>query len=171
MHSGLSDGGRKVPLDLALTVLTVALIVSRLWHLSWPWESTNPWCGDDGTNDTRHKRFLANALWSRVRLAHAGKIQSCTCNKCGLTDESMDHLLWGCSANSMALDKLKRAWIGIEPLFNADMLLADLPACLRICGLVPCILPLGLTLKHVKLLQCYFVEILAEWGRTRDGAS
>lgn len=39
MPSGLSGGGRKVPLDLVLPVLMVVLIVSRLWHLSWPWKA------------------------------------------------------------------------------------------------------------------------------------
>ena len=130
--------------------------------------SSNAWCGNDGTGGRRYKRFLANALWSRVRLLHSGRIQCGLCNRCRLTNESTEHLLWGCVANSMALDKLKRAWIGIEPSCNFDLQLADLPACLRMCGLVPLQLPPGLTLKHVTALQCYFVAILAEWGRSRD---
>ena len=75
----------------------------------------SPWCGNDRTDGARYQRFVANALWSKDRLHHAKKVHSPQCLRCGNDVESVNHLLWDCSANSMAFDRLRRAWVSLKP--------------------------------------------------------
>ncbi|CAE7339892.1 unnamed protein product [Symbiodinium sp. CCMP2592] len=85
--------------------------------------------GWDGTDaGARYARFLADALWSRNRRRHAGKVESARCCRCGVEDERTDHFLWGCVANREAAGS--SSW-------PAEWLPDALPQCLRQCGVVP----------------------------------
>ena len=105
-----------------------------------------PWCGNDGTDGARYKRFVANALWSKDRLHHAGKIGSTRCLRCGADVESVHHVLWTCHANSMVVDRLRRAWVALEPSHAEVFTLPDdFPFCITVCGLIPSPLPTGIS--------------------------
>ena len=81
--------------------------VHRVWHreltlapfreMSLARDGAFGWDGTD--NGARYRRFLADALWSRVRRGHARKVARVRCRLCGLDDEHTDHFLWGCPAN------------------------------------------------------------------------
>ena len=68
-----------------------------------------------GPTVPHYQRFVANALWSKDRLHHAKKVHSPQCLRCGNDVESVNHLLWDCSANNMAFDRLRRAWVSLKP--------------------------------------------------------
>ncbi|CAE7247510.1 NRT2.5 [Symbiodinium sp. CCMP2592] len=96
--------------------------------------------GWDGTDaGARYARFLADALWSRNRRRHAGKVESARCCRCGVEDERTDHFLWGCVANREAQIVLRRDWDAAagSSSWPAEWLPDALPQCLRQCGVVP----------------------------------
>ena len=99
--------------------------------------------GSDGVGGARYRRMLANALWSRNRRFHARKVSDRTCCRCGIADESVKHFLWDCTANNSRREQLR-----VSP--------DQLPACLALCGLVPCVLCRGIIAEIQKYLACTF---------------
>ena len=124
---------------------------------------------DGSLRGARYARFLADALWSRYRLHQAKLVQTACCRRCGLEDEHVLHLLWGCQANQARLAQLRCEWIaGALPggRIRAEDLPAGLPKCLRQCGVLP-VDGAGCSPAQVRALQGYFVDVLQAWGRDR----
>ena len=95
---------------------------------------------DGSLRGTRYARFLADALWSRYRLHQAKLAPTALCRRCGLEDEHLLHMLWGCPANRARLAQLRCEWTaGAAPgaRIRAEDLPDALPKCLRQCGVVP----------------------------------
>ena len=129
--------------------------------------------GWDGTDaGARYARFLADALWSRNRRRHAGKVESGLCCRCGVEVERTDHFLWGCVANRELQIVLRREWDeAAGPNSWPSAQLPDaLPRCLRQCGVVPQVSAQEApwTDGQLAALQRYYVAVLRGWAAERD---
>ena len=116
--------------------------------------------GWDGTDaGARYARFLADALWSRNRRRHAGKVESGLCCCCGVEDERTDHFLWGCVANREAQIVLRRDWDAAAPGPNSwpsEWLSGYRMPFLGVFG------------SQLAALQRYFVTVLRCWAAEMD---
>ena len=154
--------------------------VHRVWHreltlaplreMSLARDGAFGWDGTD--NGARYRRFLADALWSRVRRGHTRKVARVRCRRCRLDDEHTDHFLWGCPANDSDRRLLDAAWDAARRARSEDGILSQalpdaLPWCLRQCGIVPLHLP-GINVAQIRCLQQYFVRVLRHWALDRD---
>ena len=143
------------------------LTLAPLREMSLASDGSFGWDGTD--NGARYRRFLADALWSRVRRGHARKVARVRCRRCGLDDEHTDHFLWGCPANASDRRLLDAAWDATrsEDGIRSQALPDALPRCLRQCGIVPLHLP-GINVAQIRCLQQYFVRVLRHWALDRD---
>ena len=119
--------------------------------------------GNDGMQDARFVRLLANTMWSSTRLKHAGKISSATCPYCGRCDENTLHAL--CDMNLTDRIAFSRKWHGTDEPFAIE----SVPKCLYIRGLVP--LKTSPTDFQISLMQCYLSNVLARWNTSRFNLS
>ena len=154
-HGGLAGGVHR------------ELTLAPLREMSLASDGSFGWDGTD--NGARYRRFLADALWSRVRRGHARKVTRVRCRRCGLDDEHTDHFLWGCPANASDRRLLDAAWDATrsEDGIRSQALPDALPRCLRQCGIVPLHLP-GINVAQIRCLQQYFVRVLRRWALDRD---
>lgn len=157
-HGGLAGGVHR------------ELTLAPLREMSLARDGAFGWDGTD--NGARYRRFLADALWSRVRRGHTRKVARVRCRRCRLDDEHTDHFLWGCPANDSDRRLLDAAWDAARRARSEDGILSQalpdaLPWCLRPCGIVPLHLP-GINVAQIRCLQQYFVRVLRHWALDRD---
>lgn len=80
--------------------------------------------------------LLCGGQWTACAAHNAGLIDSPICPRCNAAAETLEHRLWLCPAGSASRAQLQHLLPGV--------VFADLPNCLRRCGLIPMF---GITLE------------------------
>ena len=105
------------------------------------------------TEETEHigllKQVQLSIIWTTSKAAHAHKVATNDCEWCGQANGGTHHIFWACPGPSQVFTHLRAQ---LFELYEFDP--AQLPTCLRLCGLPPAMAPYTIKLS----------------GRTRDGA-